>query len=520
MNGFDPVMERELEILQWGSLDYERAFLRQKGLVDERISGSVPDRLVLVEHPPVVTIGRSGGEKDLRISKEALLEKGVRVHQVDRGGMATFHGPGQLVAYPILKLEKPDLHIYVKTLQDTLATVLRTYGLNPEFKNGRPGVWVNSAKVASIGLAVKRWVTYHGAALNVNTNPQWFNWVIPCGHPNERITSMERELGRPIDMDEVKKAFTETFVDLFGYDEMHRGHRKTSRHPRWLITNAPDTLAIDRMEKNLREWGLATVCEMAQCPNLGECFARGTATFMILGTRCTRRCRFCAVDKGRPQHIDPEEPDRVARMAQSLNLDYVVVTSVTRDDLPNGGAVQFARTIELIRKRSLDAKVEVLVPDFGGSLSALQIVCESHPDVFNHNMETVARLYPHVRPRAHYRRSLSVLEYAARQGMRVKSGLMLGLGETDREVKETLTDLKRAGCHYLTLGQYLPPSRNHIPAARYVPPHEFERLAENARFVGFQGVVAGPLVRSSYRADEMFQTEQAINSQPTIERRA
>ncbi len=500
-------MERGLEILEWGLLDYGKALQRQRRLVEEGISGSSPDRLVLVEHPPVVTIGRSGGKKDLRISEEALLGKGVRVHRVDRGGMATFHGPGQLVAYPILRLRDQDPHLYLKTLQDTLATVLRTYGLNPEFKNGIPGVWVNSAKVASIGIAVKEWVTYHGAALNVNTDPRWFNWVVPCGHPNERITSMARELGHPVDMGEVKRVFAEAFTDLFGYGKTHRGHKRPSRRPYWLITNAPDTLAIDRMEKNLREWGLATVCETAQCPNLGECFARGTATFMILGTRCTRRCRFCAVDKGAPQPIEPAEPDRVARMAQSLNLDYVVVTSVTRDDLPDGGAAQFARTIGLIRKRSSGARVEVLVPDFRGSLSALQIVCESHPDVFNHNMETVARLYPQVRPQAHYRRSLAVLEYAARQGMRVKSGLMLGLGETEREVKETFTDLKRAGCHYLTLGQYLAPSREHIPVARYVPPPEFEWLAENARSMGFQAVAAGPLVRSSYKAGEMLQTE-------------
>jgi len=199
-------------------------------------------------------------------------------------------------------------------------------------------------------------------------------------------------------------------------------------------------------------------------------------------------------------------------MAQSLNLNYIVVTSVTRDDLPDGGAVQFTRTIEHIRKRSGDAKVEVLVPDFRGSLSALRKVCEARPDVFNHNIETVARLYPNVRPQARYRRSLAVLEYAATQGMRVKSGLMLGLGETDREVNKTFTDLKRTGCRYLTIGQYLAPSKNHVPVARYIPPHEFERLAEIARSMGFQEVAAGPLVRSSYRADEMFQTHRKLSN--------
>ena len=498
---------KELEVLDWGRLEYGEAFLKQKGLVEEGIAESSPDRLVLVEHPPVVTLGRSGGLEDLRISREALLRKGIGLHQVDRGGMATFHGPGQLVAYPIIKLQKRDLHLYLQGLQETVASVLRAYGLDPEFRNGNPGVWVNGAKMASIGIAVRRWVTYHGVALNVSTDPVWFRWIVPCGHTEEKITSMEKALGHSIDMGEVKERFIEAFCRFFGYT----GEMGVHKHPAWLIRCAPKTTAIDRMEDRLRQWRLATVCESAHCPNLSECFARGTATFMILGTRCTRGCRFCAVDKGAPHPIDPEEPGRVARMAQSLNLNYIVVTSVTRDDLPDGGAVQFARTIEHIRKRSRDAKVEVLVPDFRGSLSALRKVCEARPDVFNHNIETVARLYPSVRPQARYRRSLAVLEYAATQGMRVKSGLMLGLGETDREVNKTFTDLKRVGCHYLTIGQYLAPSRNHLPVTRYIPPHEFDRLAEIARSMGFQEVAAGPLVRSSYRADEMFQAEDKMS---------
>jgi lipoic acid synthetase len=204
-------------------------------------------------------------------------------------------------------------------------------------------------------------------------------------------------------------------------------------------------------------------------------------------------------------------------MAKGLGLRYVVVTSVTRDDLPDGGAGQFSRTIEQVRKCCLYPKVEVLVPDFKGSLTALQKVCRARPDVFNHNIETVASLYPHVRPQADYRRSLALLEYAARQGLRIKSGLMLGIGETDREVMDTLTDLKRTGCTHLTIGQYLAPSRDHIPVDRFVPPEEFEKWAETAYTVGFKGVSAGPLVRSSYRAEEVFNSGQ--QSQLATERR-
>lgn len=300
-------------------------------------------------------------------------------------------------------------------------------------------------------------------------------------------------------------------MDLLGHCGEHHAREISSGHPYWLIRDAPSIPAIDRMERDLRKWELATVCERAQCPNLGECFASGTATFMILGTRCTRQCRFCAVDKGRPERWDPGEPERVARMAQGLGLRYVVVTSVTRDDLPDGGAEQFAGTISEILKRASHASVEVLVPDFKGSVAALQKVCNARPDMFSHNIETVGSLYPRVRPQAHYPRSLGILEYAARQGLTVKSGFMLGLGETEQEVMGTLIDLKRTGCHYITMGQYLAPSRDHVPVSRFVPPQEFDRWAETARSMGFRGVAAGPLVRSSYRAQQMAEMNSATN---------
>jgi lipoic acid synthetase len=502
---------KDLEVLDWGLLEYGEALVRQKAMVEKRITGSSSDCLVMVEHPPVVTIGRSGSSEDLHVSKETLSQKGVGLYHVDRGGMATFHGPGQLVAYPILKLKEQNLHFTLRTLQDSLAKVLRAYGLNPEFKTGQPGLWLHSAKVASIGIAVRRWVTYHGVALNVNIDPRGFDWIVPCGHPNEKITSMKRELGYAVDMSEVKKAFIDAFCMLFGYAKKRSGDRRGSRRPVWLTRAAPDTFALDRMEEKLRRWKLSTVCQSAHCPNLGECFGRGTATFMILGTRCTRSCHFCAVDKARPESVDPEEPERVALMAQELGLRYVVVTSVTRDDLQDGGAEQFRRTIEQVRKHSPNARVEVLVPDFKGSLTALRRVCQARPDMFNHNIETVESMYPRVRPQASYKRSLGILEYAAREGLRVKSGLMLGLGETREQVMKTLTDLKRKGCQYLTIGQYLRPSKYHLPVARFVPPGEFQDLAEKARSMGFKAVAAGPLVRSSYRAHETFETEQHIS---------
>jgi lipoate-protein ligase B len=206
-----------LEILDWGLLDYEEAFHRQKRMVEERIQGCASDRLVLVEHPPVVTIGRRGSLRDLNVSGDSLRRRGVALFDVDRGGMTTFHGPGQLVAYPIVMLRNRDLHEYVQTLLKAAADLLERYGLNPEFREGEPGIWVNSAKIASIGIAVRKWVSYHGIAVNVNTDLQTFEMIVPCGQPEERITSMAMELRRPVKMHEVKERFIESFAQFFGY---------------------------------------------------------------------------------------------------------------------------------------------------------------------------------------------------------------------------------------------------------------------------------------------------------------
>jgi lipoic acid synthetase len=276
------------------------------------------------------------------------------------------------------------------------------------------------------------------------------------------------------------------------------------KHPDWLVRRWGSDPNVGRMETYLDGLELETVCRSAHCPNIAECYGRGVATFMILGARCTRRCRFCAVEKGAPQKPDADEPERVARAAKSLRLKHVVVTSVTRDDLPDGGARHFARTVECIREQCGGVTVEVLIPDFKGSLSALQEVCAVQPDILNHNVETVESLYEAVRPQAEYSRSLGVLEYASTVGLKVKSGLMIGLGETREEIIRTMTDLKRAGCNYLTLGQYLAPSKDHAPVARYVSPEEFRGLGNIARELGIGEVMAGPLVRSSYKADMRY----------------
>ena len=281
------------------------------------------------------------------------------------------------------------------------------------------------------------------------------------------------------------------------------------RKPGWLGRPLPSDPAFSRTRSLLDDGRLHTVCREARCPNAGECFSRGTAAFLILGDACTRRCRFCAVTQGKPQSPDPDEPRRVADAAVRMSLDYIVVTSVTRDDLADGGAGAFAETIRSVRSRRPSARIEVLIPDFQGEETALRTVLEARPDVLNHNLETVARLYPEARPQAIYARSLELLRRTGSlaSGMPVKSGLMLGLGERPDEIESTLHDLLEAGCRILTMGQYLQPKRDCLPVARFVPPEEFDEWREVALKMGFARVACGPLVRSSYHAKEILLSE-------------
>ena len=276
------------------------------------------------------------------------------------------------------------------------------------------------------------------------------------------------------------------------------------RLPSWLKRSLPRGNGNFFTHDLLRELRLETVCENARCPNRPECYARHTATFMILGNVCTRPCGFCSVAKGTPDELEDDEPERVAEAAARLGLRHVVITSVTRDDLPDGGADHFYRCILAVRART-GAAVEVLTPDFLGDTAAVDRVLEARPEVYNHNTETVPRLYRKVRGRAAYRRSLDLLAHVKRHAPAIvtKSGLMLGIGETTEELLGTLADLRAAGCDVLTLGQYLAPTLKHVPVKRYVPPDEFDELARLARCLGFEHVASGPFVRSSYHADEM-----------------
>jgi lipoic acid synthetase len=277
-----------------------------------------------------------------------------------------------------------------------------------------------------------------------------------------------------------------------------------ARKPQWIRAKAPSGPGVARIKRILREQGLSSVCEEAACPNLGECFNHGTATFMIMGDICTRRCPFCDVAHGKPEPLDPEEPEHLARAIQAMALSYVVITSVDRDDLRDGGAGHFAACIRAVRARSPDTRIEVLVPDFRGRMEqALAELRREPPDVLNHNLETVPRLYRQARPGADYQWSLGLLRSFKALHPRVptKSGVMLGLGETAQEVEAVLVDLRAHGCDMLTLGQYLQPSREHLPVQRFYTPEAFDQLGRLAARLGFSSVASGPMVRSSYHAD-------------------
>ena len=276
------------------------------------------------------------------------------------------------------------------------------------------------------------------------------------------------------------------------------------RLPEWLRRPIPEAGGMYATRDLIGELKLETICESGKCPNRSECWTRKTATFMVLGETCTRPCGFCAVPRGKPEPVALDEPDRLAEACARLNLKHVVITSVTRDDLPDGGSDHFRRCILAVRART-GATIEVLVPDFEGDEAAIETVLSASPEVFNHNMETVARLQRHVRRKSQYAISLKVLAHAkkVRPDIRTKSGLMLGLGETTEEIFETLADLRSAGCDLLTMGQYLQPSAKHLLVERYLPPSEFDELGRMAKKFGFLDVASGPFVRSSYHADEM-----------------
>ena len=280
---------------------------------------------------------------------------------------------------------------------------------------------------------------------------------------------------------------------------------RSSRLPPWLVKPFGFSATIHELKKKLRLRGLHTVCEEARCPNLGECWSQGTATFMILGDVCTRHCGFCAVTAGKPVSLDPEEPSKIADMVNLLGLSHVVITCVARDDLEDGGAAQFVQVIHKIREKKNDCSVEVLTTDFRMQRKAMEMVCRARPDVFNHNLETVERLAPRVRHRAGYRNSLEFLKRIKEfdPSMTTKSGMMVGLGERLGEVHQAMRDLRSVGCEMLTIGQYLQPASGNLPVVEYIEPKVFKDLETAGYELGFKSIAAGPFVRSSYHAGEM-----------------
>ena len=469
--------------------------------------------LFLLEHPPVITFGRNGGEENLPIARDLFESRGVELVHSTRGGNITCHFPGQLVAYPVMRLDRRPggLRRFFAELEEAVIRTLARFGLPAARMDNRPGVWVEDRKICSIGIAVKRWVSSHGLSLNIADDLSLFELVTPCGLPGVKATSLHRELGDDsTSMAEVKKVFLQEFLGVFhlqvaapslpGRDSSW--DEPPLRLPPWLKRPLPTSRAFARTRSLVDGLNLATVCKGAKCPNMHECYSSGTATFMILGERCTRNCAFCNIEPGRPGPPDPDEAERVARAAAELRLNHVVITSVTRDDLPDGGAGHFAAVLEAVRRLLPESAMEVLIPDFQGSESALDTVVRARPHIINHNVETHPALYRGIRPQADYGQSLELLRRVRAKGITSKSGFMVGLGEDDNHVRELLRDLKSVGCDMVTIGQYMRPSKAHPPVRRYVHPDMFHQYARWGREAGIPHVFSAPLVRSSYHAGE------------------
>jgi lipoyl synthase len=479
------------------------------------------DYLLLQEHPHVYTLGSKAKPEHVLRDPASV---GAELVEADRGGDVTYHGPGQLVGYPIISLAEwragqRDVVAYVRKLEDVLITVCADFGIAAGRSPGYTGVWVGGAKIAAIGVRVSRGRTRHGFALNVDPDLSMFDHIVPCGIPDRAVTSMTRLLDRPVEMHAVVASVVARFAKAF---ELDAGDRQdvawqrpvraegpggvevalTRKRPEWMRVRARFDDGFLELKQLARKLDLHTVCEEAGCPNIYECWSDRTATFMINGDRCTRACGFCQVDTRRPLALDLDEPQRVADAVATLGLAHAVITCVARDDLPDGGASGFAATVHAIRATSPGTAVELLIADCKGDVAALDTVFAARPDVLNHNLETVARLQRAVRPSAGYARSLAVLGRARAAGLVTKSGLILGMGETEAEVRAAMADLRAVGVDLLTIGQYLRPSADHLPVVKWWHPDEFAALREYGDSLGFAHVESGPLVRSSYHARE------------------
>jgi len=534
----------ELRVRWLGRLPYTEAWDLQRAIHDGKVSGrTVDDYLLLLEHPHVYTIGRNGDGSNLLIPEEMLTQIGAEIHHVDRGGDITYHGPGQLVGYPILSLEDSKQIVpYVRKIEQALIDALDAFGVRAWREQGLTGVWTEKGKVAAIGVRVSRRVTMHGFALNLDPDMTYFARMNPCGITDRPVTSLTELLGRKVSMSEVIEVLIPCFEQVFGYPDAEiqlgaftRGQGRSFEvdrlleegtfspekrgripvlingrlpgeppRPEWMKVTARMDSDFLELKKLMRGLELHTVCEEAGCPNIYECWGSGTATLMILGDRCTRACSFCDVTTGKPTELDVMEPFRAADAIAAMGLQHAVITSVNRDDLNDGGAEIFAVTIRETRHRSPGTEIEVLIPDFKGDIDALRTVMEARPEVLNHNTETVLRLQRDIRTAASYGRSLALLARAKTlhpDGL-TKSGLIVGMGETRDEVLGALADMRAVGVDIVTIGQYLRPTPRHRPIHRYVHPDEFAEYKSFGEGIGIAHVESGPLVRSSYHAKD------------------
>ncbi len=543
-----------------GRVGYNDALALQRGLY-----AGDGNYLLLLEHPKTYTLGVRANSANVLTD---VVAEGAELIVTDRGGDVTYHGPGQLVGYPILSLPPKrgtgsgmaDTVAYVTSIEELLIETCRELGLTSVGRLNRcTGVWVDPEgphprKIAAIGVKLSRARTMHGFALNVDDDVlEGFTRIVPCGITDKGVTSLAAE-GIDASMHEVVEVVARRAAALWGTSGSHRADvvwrtspddlapfsrgagpgakalgRLTAagvdsstavaiseRKPEWLRVKADMGSEYRHLKKTVADLKLVTVCEEAGCPNIFDCWNEGTATFMILGERCTRACGFCLVDTRLPEAPDPDEPNRVAEAVDRMHLQHVVVTMVARDDLADGGAAAVAATVTAVRARNPGTRVEVLISDVKGEASALATIFASRPDVLNHNLETVIRLQRAVRPSASYARSLSVLARAKAAGLTTKSGIMVGLGETEEEIHAALRDLRAIGVEIVTIGQYLRPTSSHLPTARWWTPEEFDALRAYGVALGFPHVESSPLTRSSYHAKAGADAAKTANPTPLV----
>ena len=544
--------------IRWlGRVPYREAHDLQRAM----FRSSADDHLLLLEHPHVYTLGVRADMEHILVPPASV---GAELVRADRGGDVTYHGPGQLVGYPVLTVPgkrgggMADTVAYVRSVEQLVIDALSELGLADVGRLEQyPGVWVapgshSPRKICAVGVKLSRGRSMHGFALNVDPDMAYFDHIVPCGITGLAVTSLAQE-GVEASMQEVVDVIARLAADRWGTGGWERadvvwrerptdlapfsrgagpgeavgrdGHAAPAptgqpvrllgrlaeagvaggldiadRKPEHLKARFRITPDYVRLKKTMRDLDLVTVCEEAGCPNIFECWSDGTATFMVAGERCTRKCGFCLVDTRRPEPLDVAEPDRVAEAVERMGLTYAVLTMVARDDLPDGAAGHVADTVRAIRRRTPHVRVETLISDLKGDTDALDVVLDARPDVLNHNIESVARLQRAVRPSAGYARSLAVLARAKAAGLTTKSSIIVGMGETDAEVIQTLADLRAVGTDIVTIGQYLRPTTNHLPVARWVEPGHFAEWKRVGEAMGIAHVEASPLTRSSYHA--------------------